>query len=58
MTSFEEVKKVVKNMKLKHYKSKILEDGIKVDTYRAGLKKVLASENVAKMIFSQGIKKV
>jgi len=56
MTSFEEVKKVVKNMKLTHYKSKILEEGIKVDTYRAGLKKVLASENVAKMIFSQSIK--
>jgi hypothetical protein len=56
MTSFEEVKKVVKNMKLAYYKSKVLEGGIKVDTYRAGLKKVLASEDVAKMIFSQGIK--
>jgi hypothetical protein len=33
-----------------------LEEDIKVDTYRAGLKKVLASENVAKMIFSEGIK--
>jgi len=43
-------------MKLTHYKSKVLEEGIKVDTYRAGLKKVLASENVAKMIFSEGIK--
>jgi len=52
MTSFEEVKKVVKNMKLTQYKSKVLEEGIKVDTYRAGLKKVLASEDVAKMIFS------
>jgi len=53
MTSFEEVKKVVKNMKLRSYKSKVLEDGVKVDTYRAELKKVLASENVAKMIFSE-----
>ncbi len=52
MTSFEEVKKVVKNMKLRYYKGKTLQEGIKVETYRAELKKVLASENVAKMIFS------
>ena len=53
MTSFEEVKKVVKNMKLMLYKRKILDDGIKIDTYRAELKKVLASENVVKMIFAE-----
>jgi len=56
MTSFAEVKKVVKNMKLLYFKSKVTEEGVKVDTYRAGLGKVLASENVAKMIFSGGIK--
>ena len=52
-TVLEEVQKTVENMNLEHFKSKKMKDSTKVEVYKATLGKVLASEYVVKMIFSE-----
>ena len=52
-TALDEVKKTVGNMNLYHYKSKVTHNGVNIEAYRQTLKKVLASEYVVKMIFSE-----
>ena len=51
-TALEEVKKVVRNMNLDYYKTITIEDRREVDSYRQNLGKILSSEYVVKMIFS------
>ena len=52
-TALDEVKKTVHNMNLEFYKSKVLEEKVKLDAYRQKLDKVLATEYVVKMLFSE-----
>jgi hypothetical protein len=51
-TASEEVKNTVQNMQLEHFKSQI-KVNIEIDTYRQSLHKVLASEYVIRMVFSE-----
>ena len=53
VTALDEVKKVVSNMNVRYHKSKITDDNIEIQAYRETLFKVLASENVVKMILSK-----
>ncbi len=53
VTALDEVKKVVSNMNLEYYSSKITDDNVEIQAYRQTLPKVLASENVVKMILSK-----
>ena len=53
VTALDEVKKVVNNMNLYYYSSKITDDNVEIQAYRQTLSKVLASENVVKMILSK-----
>lgn len=53
VTSLDEVKKAVSNMNLHYHKSKIINDNIEIQAYRETLFKVLASENIVKMILSK-----
>jgi menaquinone-dependent protoporphyrinogen IX oxidase len=52
-TALVEVKKAVSNMNLEHYKNKVIENSVNIEAYRQTLDKVLASEYVVKMIFSE-----
>ncbi len=52
-TALDEVKKAVSNMNLEYYKSKITENSVNIEAYRQTLDKVLTSEYVVKMIFSE-----
>ena len=52
-TSLTEVKKIVSNMNMHFYKSKQLEKNTEFEAYRENLHKVLATEYVVKMIFSE-----
>jgi len=52
-TVLEEVQKTVENMNLDHFKSKKMKDSTKIEVYKSTLGKVLASEYVVKMIFSE-----
>ena len=52
-TVLEEVQKTAENMNLDHFKSKKMKDSTKIEVYKATLGKVLASEYVVKMIFSE-----
>ena len=52
-TALPEVKKTVSNMNMDLYKRKQLEDEIYIEAYRQKLDKVLATEYVVKMIFSE-----
>lgn len=52
-TALDEVKKAVSNMKLDHYKNKVTDNSVSIEAYRQTLNKVLASEYVVKMIFSE-----
>jgi len=53
ITALDEVKKTVHNMNLEFDKSKVLEKDITLDAYRQKLDKVLATEYVVKMLFSE-----
>jgi len=53
ITTLDDVKKVVINMNLDYYTSKTVEDDVEIQAYRQTLSKVLASENVVKMILSK-----
>lgn len=53
VTALDEVKKVVRNMNLEYHCSKITDDNVEIQAYRQTLSKVLASENVVKMILSK-----
>lgn len=50
VTINEESKKIVANMNLKHYSTKVTDDNVKIKSYRQTLAKVLASENAVKML--------
>ena len=52
-TTLDEVKKTVHNMNLNFYQSKVLEEKVTLDAYRQKLNKVLATEYVVKMLFSE-----
>jgi transcriptional regulator with XRE-family HTH domain len=52
-TALDEVKKSVVNMNLGLYKSKVTQNSVNIEAYRQTLNKVLASEYVIKMIFSE-----
>lgn len=53
ITTLDEVRKVVNNMNLDYYTSKIVENDVEIQTYKQTLPNVLASENVVKMILSK-----
>lgn len=50
VTALDEVKKVVSNMNLRYYASKITDDNVEIKAYRQTLPNIFASENVVKMI--------
>jgi hypothetical protein len=52
-TALDEVKKTVSNMNLEYYKNKVTDNSVNIEAYRQTLDKVLASEYVVKMIFSE-----
>jgi len=52
-TALDEVKKTVENMRLEYVKSKTMGNGVIIEAYRQTLGKVLTSEYVVKMIFSE-----
>jgi len=53
ITALPEVKKTVENMNLSLYKSKKLDETYELEAYREKLGKVLATEYIAKMLFSE-----
>ena len=53
VTALDEVKKVVSNMNLHYYASKITDDNVEIQAYRQILPKVFASGNVVRMILSK-----
>ncbi len=52
-TMMEDAKKLIRNMNLKHYSSRIIEKGLELQTYRETLPNFLASQKVVKMILSK-----
>jgi len=53
ITALDEVKKTVHNMNLSFYDKKVLQKGVSLEAYRQDLAKVLATEYVMKMLFSE-----
>jgi transcriptional regulator with XRE-family HTH domain len=53
ITILNEVKKLVHNMNLEKYQSKISDDTVELESYRQTLSNVLVSENAVKMLFSK-----
>lgn len=53
VTALDEVKKVVGNMNLDYYASKMTDDNTEIQAYRQTLYNVLASDNFVKMILSK-----
>jgi len=52
-TMMEDARKLIRNMNLHHYSSKIIEKGLELQTYRETLPNFLASQKVVKMILSK-----
>ncbi len=52
-TMMEDAKKFISNMNLRYYESKIIAEGLELQTYRATLFNLLASEEVVKMLLSK-----
>ena len=53
ITILDDVEKLVHNMNLEQYKSKIMDDSVVLKSYKQSLANVLVSENAVKMLFSK-----
>jgi hypothetical protein len=53
ITVLDDVKKLVHNMNLDQYKSKVMDDAVELKSYQQSLPNVLVSENAVKMLFSK-----